>query len=627
MARRTPETLADYLVVAVCPTLIGLLVGSLMFFLVEVFYPYLEGDYKLRMLWVMAMFVLAIVGIARISMEEGMAYASLFAFPLALSVGVALARFVPASPLLSWLLMGIVWWATHKLTWDCTLVDETQDASGQGLLQQMGLEPSGQGGVDDTTRGAIAAPEGTTSTSAPAKSWWEKLLEPDRRPHAPGVWVVYFSLAALPTFGIGGWYVSGNDPDLRRRVFRLLVVYVACGTALLLATSFLGLRRYLRQRRLSMPLEMTATWITAGAVMIVAMLVLAAVLPRPRAEHSISQLPGALASAALKASRYAVGPEGTEDSSQKGEVATTEAREGQKSKRQGAAGSEKSTGEKGETSEQGENEGSKQAGGKSGDAASKDQGGNKQSQDGKPDGKQGGKSNEKSSSSEGSKQQSESNDQVARRDASQEQQSAEQSQEPGTETRAQESITKPLSNLASQLSQSLGTVLRWLFYAALLLAGLVYAWIYRQELLAAWRKLLEELRELWAGWFGGRPSAEEAAPMVSVPVPRPFAAYADPFLTGAAARMSGADLIRYTFEATQAWARERECPRQPEQTPLEFAATIETAEPGFGGSIRSLAGWYSQLAYAPKSEWRGSRETIRQIWSGLGESSGVVGVL
>jgi hypothetical protein len=627
MARRTPETLADYLVVAVCPTLIGLLVGSLMFFLVEVFYPYLEGEYKLRLLWVMAMFVLAIVGIARISMEEGMAYASLFAFPLALSVGVALARFVPASPLLSWLLMGIVWWATHKLTWDCTLVDDTQDASGQGLLQQMGLEPSGQGGVDDTTRGAIAAPEGTTSTSAPAKSWWEKLLEPDRRPHAPGVWVVYFSLAALPTFGIGGWYVSGNDPELRTRVFRLLVVYVACGMALLLATSFLGLRRYLRQRRLSMPLEMTATWITAGAVMIAAMLVLAAVLPRPRAEHSISQLPGALASAALKASRYAVGPEGTEDSSPEGDVATTEAHEGQKSKRQGEAGGEESTGEKGEASDQGEKEGSKQSGGKSGDAkTSKDQGSNGESKEGKPDGKQGGKSNAKSSSSEGSKQQSESKDQVARRDASQEEQSAEQSQELGANTPVQESVSKPQADLASQLSQSLGTALKWLFYAGLLLAGLVYAWIYRQELLAAWRKLLEELRELWAGWFGGRASVEEAAPIMSAPVPRPFAAYADPFLTGAAARMSGADLIRYTFEATEAWAREREYPRQPEQTPLEFAATIEAAEPVFSGSIRSLAGWYSQLAYAPKSEWRGSRETIRQIWNGLGESSGVVGV-
>ena len=29
--------------------------------------------------------------------------------------------------------MGVVWWATHKLTFDCTLLDEDQDA-GVGLL-------------------------------------------------------------------------------------------------------------------------------------------------------------------------------------------------------------------------------------------------------------------------------------------------------------------------------------------------------------------------------------------------------------------------------------------------------------------------------------------------------------
>src|ERR1700752_1427748 len=91
MARRSPETLADYLVVGICPALITLLVGSLMWFLVEVFY---QGEYKGRLLWVMAMFVIAIVGIARISMEEGLAYASLFGAPLAGAIALAMAQFV-----------------------------------------------------------------------------------------------------------------------------------------------------------------------------------------------------------------------------------------------------------------------------------------------------------------------------------------------------------------------------------------------------------------------------------------------------------------------------------------------------------------------------------------------------
>ena len=49
------------------------------------------------------------------------------------------------------------------------------------------------------------------------------------------MWVVYFSLAALPLFGFGGWFVPA-DSEVRSRVFWLLIVYVACGLGLLLAT-------------------------------------------------------------------------------------------------------------------------------------------------------------------------------------------------------------------------------------------------------------------------------------------------------------------------------------------------------------------------------------------------------
>src|SRR6476620_8088387 len=137
MARRSPETLADYLVVAIAPALIMLLVGSLMWFLVEVFY---QGEHKGRMLWIMAMFVVAIVGIARISIEEGMARASLFGWALAASVAFVVSRLVADGLVLGALVMALVWWAAHKLTWDCTVIDEDQDVAGQGLLPQMGMD-------------------------------------------------------------------------------------------------------------------------------------------------------------------------------------------------------------------------------------------------------------------------------------------------------------------------------------------------------------------------------------------------------------------------------------------------------------------------------------------------------
>ena len=42
-------------------------------------------------------------------------------------------------------------------------------------------------------------------------------------------------------------------------------IYVASGLGLLLTTSFLGLRRYLRQRRLEMPVTMAPVWLLLGA--------------------------------------------------------------------------------------------------------------------------------------------------------------------------------------------------------------------------------------------------------------------------------------------------------------------------------------------------------------------------
>jgi len=201
MARRTPETLADYLVVAITPALIGLMVGSLLWFLIEVFYG---GDF--RTLWVSSFFVLGIVGVSRIAIEEGYHRAQLFGFVLAAALGFVL-------PPKAWPLLALIWWSVHKLTWDCTVIDDDQDASGEGLLQTMGLDSGG--GQSKTPPGTTVTAdqlEATTSKEPTAeKYWWDRLFEPDRRPHAPGVWVVYFSLAALPLFGIGGWFVT--DPE------------------------------------------------------------------------------------------------------------------------------------------------------------------------------------------------------------------------------------------------------------------------------------------------------------------------------------------------------------------------------------------------------------------------------
>ena len=91
---RPRATLADYVVVGISPTLIGFLVGSLVFFLSEVLY---QGNFEGRLNVILALFVMATVCVARISMEEGSAHAALFAAPLALVTLIAMNRFVQIS--------------------------------------------------------------------------------------------------------------------------------------------------------------------------------------------------------------------------------------------------------------------------------------------------------------------------------------------------------------------------------------------------------------------------------------------------------------------------------------------------------------------------------------------------
>jgi hypothetical protein len=639
MPRRTPETLADYLVVAICPALIMLLVGSLMWFLVDVFY---QGEYKARLLWVMAMFVIAVVGIARISMEEGHAYASLFAWPLAGAIALALTRLVGDGLLLGASIMLLVWWAAHKLTWDCTLIDDTQDASGQGLLQQMGLDPSAPPAnqAPPGSSAPVAEPEATiNSTPQPQRTWWETLIEPDRRPHAPGVWVVYFSLAALPLFGIGGWFVPSSDSVGRARDFGLLVIYVASGLGLLLATSFLGLRRYLRQRRLEMPLEMTSTWIIVGIVLIMATLLVATILPRPSREYSLSQLPFTVTSAVRRASRIAFGNEGTKDDSARN-PATAEAQKSQTTDREGgqragqsekskSAAATKSAASKasGQTSEQGKASGessqSQSSGASKGSQDGKSQSG--KSQSGKS---QNGKSGDPSPQSQaGEKSDGELQSQDSPQDNSRWPQEPNQSpdrkagssqaEESQPQSQRRWSASETISNVTSLAGKTFTTLIKLLFYGALLVALVVAAWIYRDELVAAWKKLLDELRELWAAWFGRKTSVEESAAELVAAPPRTFASFADPFATGDAGRMTWPQLVRYTFDALEAWGREQGCSRATGQTAHEYALAIAASEPHVAGNVQTLAAWYSQLAYAPRAESAGSPEPLRELWRKL----------
>jgi hypothetical protein len=251
MNGKPQQTAADVMVIALSPILIMALVGSLCFFLVEVFY---QGPVGGMARWVMFWYVIAIVLIPRIAIENTSEHAGVYGLALAASVWLVLIRTSP-SWVLSMVLLAVVWFCANKLVWDCTLIDDEEDSSGQGLLQKAPREPEVK----------------TTS-----KTKRKRIVS-----SSPGRWVVYFSLLALPLFGIGQVLLPKDASGSRRWGLAFLVVYMAAALGLLVTTSFLGLRRYLRQRYMRMPVSIALAWVKFGGGIAVLVLVGALFVPRP----------------------------------------------------------------------------------------------------------------------------------------------------------------------------------------------------------------------------------------------------------------------------------------------------------------------------------------------------------
>lgn len=264
MPAKPRKTLADHLVMSISPVLIMLLVGSLSFFLIEVFF---RGEAAGSVRWVMFWFVLAVVLVSRIGIEQGETQAAVYGAALAVATWFYLVRVHPAF-ILGMLLLGIVWWCAHELTRNCTLIDEDEDASGGGLLETAG---------EQTKK---IAPQ-TRKELKKAGGGKEKKV-----PRSPGLSVVHFSLAALPIFGVGQMLIGREDAAGRRAAFVYLFVYAASALGLLLTTSFLGLRRYLRQRFLEMPGVITFGWVRIGVGTAAVVLAGALLLPRPGANQA-----------------------------------------------------------------------------------------------------------------------------------------------------------------------------------------------------------------------------------------------------------------------------------------------------------------------------------------------------
>jgi hypothetical protein len=136
------------------------------------------------------------------------------------------------------------------------------------------------------------------------------------------------------------------------------------------------------------------------------------------------------------------------------------------------------------------------------------------------------------------------------------------------------------------------------------------------------RNLLAALQSLWARLFGWmeRDSVAGGAAVQEEPMQaplRPFSSYGNPFTTGVAEKSPPVALVRYSFEALQAWAREAHIGREPGETPLEFVERLGGEVPALEDESRSLGNLYVHAAYAGHRLNSESLALLRQFWQQL----------
>lgn len=617
-SKREVPGLADMIAVAISPALIMLLVGSLIFFIIEVLYG---GDYSSRLRWTFGFYVFGSVLVARISIEFGDGRAALYGLALGFAAMLGMLRFVEFPP--GWLeqlgpivnvgLLILVWWCARKLTWDCTFIDDKRDASDRSVLEAAGLD-----NLERPPEWREPEPVTDTKDAEPVAEgpigWIQKYLRyrkaQQQKPHTPGVWVVYFSLAALPIFGLGQALIPSEEESSRYFTFWLMAIYVGSGLGLMMTTSFLGLRRYLKQKNLEIPGQMAGIWLGVGSALILGFLVVGAILPRPNSETALVDVGKAFGSKERDASNYAMNPDG-------------------KGKGDGSGGEQSSKDAQSQNSAEGKSdEGGK---GKGQDDSTKGSGENKGkgSDSGKSDksgGQKGGDKNDgqKGQPGENKNQDGNKNDQNSKERSS----SSGSSQKTSSNSRSTRSNSSRSSSSKGPFSGSLGkigTAIKWIVFAIMALVAGYFVFRHGLKFLAnftTWAKqLLDFLNNFWARLFG-RTVVEPESNIVEdfaevASPPQPFSSFQNPFDTNAGTSQSPAELVKYSFAALEAWAWEHERGRDPQETPLEFAARLAKDYESLEKDAPRLATLYARLAYARGSLPEASRAHVEEFWRQL----------
>ena len=306
---RTPT---DLLVDALTPTMIFLMVGAVIFFLLDVRYVYTAvHDTNLR--FVALAFVMGVVALNRLIARDGSDESVLYGFALAGAIGLytfattglydvgsVTRNFMNSSPYLAtafnMVIVAFIWWLTNRLMHECC-VDENRTAGDIGILTGTARRFQKAVKREKTSEDSLFVRKTKEPVLAlnvveayDPTEWKETKKKKAAAPAVanrrlskrhPGVSIFYVSVPVLAIFAFGLRIVQHGGRPMILAGHLYMGLYVVAALMLLLLTSLGGLRQYFRSRYVQLPPMLGPFWIGLGVVMIAMVLLGAMRMPMP----------------------------------------------------------------------------------------------------------------------------------------------------------------------------------------------------------------------------------------------------------------------------------------------------------------------------------------------------------
>jgi hypothetical protein len=274
---RSAAGISKALVAALIPLLVWVLISALLLYLIEVRSIFILGGEPRLRIGVLA-FALGVILIQRLTREQTKAVVQAYAYALGFAMIAftghqAYAYQVPGvHPLIVFfvnaILFAVLWWVGHTITKACSV---DSDAEQEEVVETGILYHTGK-----AWRQLLEDADKKEEPAEKDDAWTERMSGPH-----PGRVIFYFSLFAIPAFGLGFYLFDTRNVGTRLLVGGFLFVYLWCAFALLALSHLRQLAAYLAKRGISLPDVIGFTWLSVAGVTITLVLLLAVLLPQP----------------------------------------------------------------------------------------------------------------------------------------------------------------------------------------------------------------------------------------------------------------------------------------------------------------------------------------------------------